>query len=429
MQPNQDSSLTYPIPHGSSEELETARQQLDLGNYAQAELFLRRHIAAHGNDAQTQALLAKIARGFGLSPSFRLSETHTPPSDQRPRYLLIKAWGFGFWSDVHHVLGQLLLAELTHRIPVVHWGSNSLFSDSDDESNAFAQFFALPSPVSLKALCVEGLRYYPPKWNQGNLHQNNLSKADGAYSKLAAQYLFHRDEDVLVSDYYMPVATLLPWLSPDSRYFGLSDSQIYSDLFESHLRPLPAIANRAEEFFQQNMQGRHWVAVHVRGSDKVFESHGLAQINNSYFGFVDHIIQLNPGIGVFLLTDSVDIHTAFAQRYGDQLLTTPVLRSSNHIGIHYQQQSGLRVGTEVLVDALLAVKCAYFIGNGESNVSLAISSLKRWPKGLIGLMGITDFRGESTMLYAREPTAQTACRLCSGATQLAFRKQVWGSIT
>ncbi len=40
------------------------------------------------------------------------------PSD---RFLLIKSWGCGFWSDVDHVMGQLLVAEITNRIPVIYW--------------------------------------------------------------------------------------------------------------------------------------------------------------------------------------------------------------------------------------------------------------------------------------------------------------------
>jgi hypothetical protein len=40
--------------------------------------------------------------------------------DGHARYLLIKAWGFGFWADLDHVLGALLLADLTRRVPVVY---------------------------------------------------------------------------------------------------------------------------------------------------------------------------------------------------------------------------------------------------------------------------------------------------------------------
>jgi len=56
-----------------------------------------------------------------------IDEPTLRPFQRVEKFLLIKAWGYGFWSDVSHVLGQLLVAELTGRTPIVHWGQNSLF--------------------------------------------------------------------------------------------------------------------------------------------------------------------------------------------------------------------------------------------------------------------------------------------------------------
>jgi protein O-GlcNAc transferase len=63
-------------------------------------------------------------------------------------FLLIKAWSYGFWSDVSHVLGQLLVAEITGRTPIVHWDSNSLFGDGTG-SNAFEFYFETLSDVDV----------------------------------------------------------------------------------------------------------------------------------------------------------------------------------------------------------------------------------------------------------------------------------------
>ena len=40
------------------------------------------------------------------------------------RYIVAREWGFGFWSDMGHILSVLLIAEITGRIPVIHWGNN-----------------------------------------------------------------------------------------------------------------------------------------------------------------------------------------------------------------------------------------------------------------------------------------------------------------
>ncbi len=53
-------------------------------------------------------------------------------------------------------------------------------------------------------------------------------------------------------------------------------------------------------------------------------------------------------------------------------------RRSDHIGLHLIGDDGYRLGAEVLIDALIAARCDYFIGTKVSNVSLAIDSLKDW---------------------------------------------------
>jgi hypothetical protein len=66
----------------------------------------------------------------------------------RPHFLLIKAWGCGFWSDMNQVFGCLPLAEITGRIPVTHWGKNSLYGDGTD-TDAFQLYFEPISPVGI----------------------------------------------------------------------------------------------------------------------------------------------------------------------------------------------------------------------------------------------------------------------------------------
>src|SRR5204863_5297276 len=79
------------------------------------------------------------------------------------RYLLIKGWGFGFWADMAHVLGSLLLAEITDRVPLVHWGSESLFSDKS-ERDAFTHYFEPVSAVPLRQLArMQNASFFPPR--------------------------------------------------------------------------------------------------------------------------------------------------------------------------------------------------------------------------------------------------------------------------
>lgn len=398
--------------------LNTALDLFRQGNLPQSELYARQSLA-RGN-AAARPLLEDIRRGYGMPDGFELSERTVQSG--APRYLVIKAWGYGFWSEGHHVASQLLLAELTGRIPVVHWGDNCLFRREGD-AEAFGHFFQPPSAVRLEDLPA-GASIYPAKWNAGNLRAENVNKWEGEGSRLAAQYLFNRPETVVVSDFFSTLSSILPWIGPSSRYHGMTEDAVYATLFQKYLKPVPRIAAMVEDFVARQMRGRPWVAVHVRGSDKIHESPRLAQTNANYFAFVDKIVELNPSIGVFLLTDSVPMIDEFARRYGDRLLCTQASRSASNVGVHMSGHDGVAIGDEVLIDALLATHCSYFVGNQESNVSLAIASMKDWPKGFMFLLGEKNIRSENLFLHQRERDSKPKCRLCGSPVEPAFSRQI-----
>jgi protein O-GlcNAc transferase len=135
------------------------------GNLQKADLLCRRELKEDVDPIAALLMLARIAEHVGQHGHARAYlnqakvtrpslEVHTIPGNltpvaplAQPRYLLIKAWGYGFWSDIDHVYGALLLAEITGRVPVVKWGSNSLFRDADTD-NAFESYFEPISAIS-----------------------------------------------------------------------------------------------------------------------------------------------------------------------------------------------------------------------------------------------------------------------------------------
>lgn len=380
----------------SEQELDSASRLMAEGNYPQAELHLRKYKRASGESRRSAELFDQLALGYGLPPKFTLSEEN-PRRSSGIQYLFIRSWGHGFWSDVHHVLGQLLVAELTHRVPIVWWGENSLFRDGTG-ANAFHLYFDSITPDGLPAE-LAGLSIYPSKWNPSNLFGPNLNLWEGVDSRVAAPYLFARPEDLVVSDFYATLASIQPWIGRTSNYYGRTEEEIYRLLCQKYLIPVPQIAREAEVFYQAKMASRNWISVHVRGSDKIVESPDLHRTNQQYQAYIERILELNPGIGIFLLTDSVEVLEFYRTCYGERLLTTSALRTKGNVGIHLQGHDGYGIGQEVLIDVLLAVRGDYFIGNQESNVSLAISSLKHWSPGFIFMLGQESGRGENWFLH------------------------------
>jgi protein O-GlcNAc transferase len=315
------------------------------------------------------------------------------------RFLVIKAWGYGFWSDVNHLLGQLLLAELTGRTPVVHWGGNSLFSDDPGE-NAFVNYFEPVSRHTLKELASGGRSYYPPKWSAENLARDGINQAQGPWSRSSSLYTLERPEDVVVSDYHYAVNDLAPWIPPDHRLHGRSTDELYRYLFGRYLVVKPWIAAKVEAFFRQRMAGKRLLALHVRGGDKVGEDPNLSKLNRLYHLEIGRELRQNPQTALYLLTDDAEILKDYLDRYRDRVIHTGATRTGTAQGVHYQRHaSRYRLAEEVMVDTLLAARCDGFIGNGLSNVSCAVAQMKLWPPESCRLLGARLDRLRNFTLY------------------------------
>src|SRR5438105_9423414 len=126
--------------------------------------------------------VATLTKLLGCGPA-------PPPGTtaERHRFLLIKAWGCGFWSDMNHVFGSLLLAEITGRTPVTHWGSNSLFRD-ETGSDAFRLYFEPVSSFDIEYLtAIRRATFFPAKWSRSTLRRENVAKWEGPDSRLSGR--------------------------------------------------------------------------------------------------------------------------------------------------------------------------------------------------------------------------------------------------
>jgi hypothetical protein len=301
--------------------------------------------------------------------------------DGRKRFLLIKPWGFGFCSDLDHVLGSLLLAEITGRVPIVHWGAGSRFRDDADD-NAWPRFFEPVSKLTLADLLGKNYSWFPPKWNEGNIRDAEVNKMEGEYCRMAGIYFLNQREDVAVSDMHIPVMELAPWIRPGTVLPGKPRSTIYPYLVRKYLRPVASIIAQVDAFAAQHFAGRPVIAAHVRGSDKVMEDPTLKERNQDTPRTIEAFLATRPDAQVFLLTDDEQVRADYAARFSGRVITTNCLRTATAKGLHYTDQpSRSRLGVEVMVDMYLAARCDAFVGVGSSNVAAMIEHLKDWPQG------------------------------------------------
>ncbi|MHB8474558.1 MAG: hypothetical protein ACYDC8_17280 [Gammaproteobacteria bacterium] len=420
---------TNRLPLESAHQLKSATQfertivgLLRKGNLPRAEVLLRTSLEKDPTNPKTFNFLGWIATAVNLStfaiPYFR-EAVRLAPYWQNPRinlekvrehlkegkdeptsdgleakhtskaekFLLIKAWGHGFWSDVSHVLGQLLLAEITGRVPVVHWGSNTLFSDHPD-LNAFEFYFENISSVCIGDLQKEEYDFWPPKWTQRNLTMSEIYKWKGPFSRVAGLYMLSRPERVVVSDFYTFVIDLKPWIPIGHHLAGLSVDELYRYLVRRYLRPKKEIVNEVDAFYKKHLASSDFIAVHARGSDKVTEMNNLLEVNRQYQRMIDKYLAAYNCNRIFLLTDDLKLFDYFIKLYGDKVITTQCQRTSSLQGVHnHAVPSRRRLAVEVMVDVYLAAKAKAFVGNGFSNPSQIVRYLKDWSDGEVCLLG------------------------------------------
>lgn len=394
--------------------LNIATRALAAGQFAAAEIACRELLDRVPGDAAVLHLLGYIAAQAGQRHAaiahfqaalqaepgnqrirenlLAVQRMPPPPPPQGERYLLIRGWGFGFWADMAHVMGSLLLAEITGRIPLVYWGPESLFSDKS-QSDAFSRFFEPVSAVSLAQLSkIPTASFFPPRWHAGNLTESGVSKWEGKGSRAGAVFFLNRPETIAVSDFNIGVVHVLPWIPPGHALHGKSLEEIHHYLTAKYLRPRPDIVAACDSFYGAHLADRPFVAVHLRGSDKANEDPELRATNQELLTALDTV---DPSWPIFLLTDDAHCLARMKTRYGDRILATDCQRTDTEEGVHYLPTvDPVRAGREVLIDSWLALRAKRFIGNGRSNVSAMIAVMKDWPPGALTLIG-------RSMLYER----------------------------
>ena len=334
------------------------------------------------------------------------------PAPARHRFHLIKAWGCGFTADLDHTLGHLLLAEMTGRTPVIHWGSNSLFK-SDGVANAWPDFFERVSPFTIDQLATTDRTFFPTKWSAGNLLSENLSKMTGPGSRTAGISFLNQSADVTVADFFTGVIELLPWVRPPHPLAVTGPIKppaieaAYRYLIDKYIKPRPEILASVNSFAAQHFFGKQTLAVHIRGSDKAGETANLAEGHRKIFELAGAELTANPNLLVFLLTDDAKVRSRFATACGARVIFTDCLRTSTQQGVHYLATHDRRqLGIEVLSDAYLAARCDRLLALGCTNVSNFILHLKPWPAGSAKLLGPVTHYQRNLLLHAQHGKSQ-----------------------
>lgn len=296
--------------------------------------------------------------------------------DKSDRYLMIKGWGAGFWSDFSHALGGLLLSELCNRTPIIYWGQNCRYGKSAD-GDSFGDYFVNDTLKHLKTLHnMSNISLFPQKWNMSNLLHDNVSKWKGEGSRLSPLFFFNRPENVAVCDFFVNVPSIASMIPASHPMYGKDLIEILQYVVDRYIVPKRHI----EECVSRNLHEldlcNGFNAIHLRGTDKIKEGASLVEDNKLILEVAE---SLEKELPILVLTDDQELAQEAIKRFGMRAKLTNAQRAAGNEGIHTQEvEDRFAIGVEVVVDTYLAVKAERFAGNGNSNLAAAVSILKRW---------------------------------------------------
>jgi hypothetical protein len=367
-----------PHPQDIAQLMQTAIAHFKKGEIAAAEGIARNVLDAAPGNSGALDLIAHVRAALGLDENLQSILAR----NQEEKYLVIESWGHGFWSDVTNVLGYLLTAEITRRIPITHWGANCLFTDGHTE-DGFTSFFEPVSSYTLNHLRTLKSATWFSAASAADALKITTERGTGAKRIPGLLYL-NRPETVAVSDFYTGVISMLPWIPNTHVLAGKRIDEVYRWLAAKYLCPVKSIVNEVDAFWTHHINGRPTVAVHFRGLDKG-EELPLKPTTQWYFKILDRI---PLSVQIFLLSDDLRATTAFAERYGERVFLTESIRGNGDVGLHKRAaREAIRLGREVVTDVYVALRCDRFLGVGWSNISNMIAMLKPWPRGSCGLWG------------------------------------------
>lgn len=302
------------------------------------------------------------------------------------KVIVILPYTTGMSFQLIHVIGGLLYAELTNRIPIVIWNKRCIYYDSEDSGentstyNLFEHYFQPVSDLSVEEIVSMDASYFPSKWGNSSL----LNDSDFTIRQTEDSTLFpfkdreFDDFDILVFDQPCNIKRdLMPHISQEIHLSRLEEYEILYYFYNKYIKLSKHLEEKVNSFYQAQMQGRNILGVHIRKTDKSTTRRSTGQIIPSEKRYIklinSYLGNSSPATKVFLASDSTKIISKFTEIYGDKIIFTDSIRSSNQLPVHLAPNNNKLKGEEILIDMYLLSKCNYFIGTPSSGVSKVVN--------------------------------------------------------
>lgn len=267
-----------------------------------------------------------LYRLFLLSSFYSLCSFYTPivqHTKSQPTKYLMRARKVGLGSCLHSVLNELAFCEQNNYIPVMNWGQESLYYKTggfNGSTSVWEYYFKPLSNVICKQNDKVIIKTAPNKFHI-KMKQPSLEKRARAHA-----------------------------------------------LIQEYIHPNDIVQKKIDNFYANHIAGRHTIAIHVRGTDKIREVNSINPDN----AVAEALKHAGPDTQFFIASDEKRIFDQLQKKLrGRKVIYYDCYRSVDGKPLHQGKNklSVTKLGQDVVVEMYLMSMCDMIVHSVYSNVS------------------------------------------------------------
>ena len=294
-----------------------------------------------------------------------------------PRVLVIKAKG-GFGNRILSAATGIVLAELTHRVPVIDWRDGMYLPVG---VNAYPLLFEPQHTITAEELDAR-TDVAPTIWS-GRLAEHPVHMVDRFYPNSHSSPFVYRKlsinpkhpvvpQDVAVFWSYLPKFARLPaQFRGSTRSRRSSPEAVVREVLSTHFRPNTRVRATVAELFRN--RNRPIIGVHIRYTDR------RAPLDR----IVEEMRRLRrriPQASIFLATDNGDVQAQISATF-DNLFVIEKRLGNTASALHVDVDSADPLGEaeNALIDMWALSSCDWLIHSQHSTFSVAAALIGAIP--------------------------------------------------
>ena len=211
---------------------------------------------------------------------------------------------------------------------------------------------------------------------------------------------YYADEHTYVSAHYGDHPALQGKTHPIPYWFDDPDDELREEacgIIRRSIRPRDYIKQKVNEFYEQFMEAKYIIGVHLRGTDAISKEEWRPHRQGSlvlsrYVAKVRQLLEAQATAGIFVATDAQSSLDHMREEFGSRVIACDSLRHESgetagrgptgwlvpaYIAAHRDRAA--RNGEEAVIECLLLSRCNYLVHNGSSIARTVLLNVPQMP--------------------------------------------------